>query len=361
MNDRYGTVFSVYTVLATLISDPNRSADMTFLQDANRRQSPSFRSYFLCLVVTGCLLPCSLKALPGPAARHAHAGRQKAATSRTMESRPKGKAGPDPYLFQKDLVEQQLKHDRRQLDEQQAEREIILRTPDQPYVSPAPAPPSAPPVNENVRLLREQLTEERKNLADLMTRYTDAYPVVAATRERISVLQEQLDRAIATSPRTAPPSPKPVVVQPPTRVQRLESIDTAIEQTERKISTEEHQYASLVSRGRAAKPQLLKAQPAPAIDTMLDQSDVGIDEETKTPTAMSEPAVAVSTTRPVLAERFSPQILSVAGAALVCFLGIIFVFVHQFRSRVITDGDSVRELVMDEVDYVGSIPRMTNE
>ncbi len=259
-------------------------------------------------------------------------------------------------------LEQKLRDDRKMLVEEEKKRLDLM----QAALKSTPveaAQPQQPPEDVTTTQLREQLAAKQLRLIQLQASYTDLYPEVITVREEIADLQAQLEKAqgsLRSRPRSANAAPMTLVE----RDRELSQINAIIEQREAEIADGQR---SDLQPSREVRP--LRATPAQATPAQIPPAAL------PDPVRISPPdgAATVPTSNPGLqtprrpdlqssavhAHGWMPPILGwfLAMAGLV--LGSVFlVWRRRQRSRFIHTGVALRAMLLKDVDYIGSIPRM---
>jgi predicted nucleic acid-binding Zn-ribbon protein len=217
---------------------------------------------------------------------------------------------------------------------------------------------SEPPVDPYASTrttLREQLAAEKQQLANLLQRYTEAYPDVIDAHEQIS----QLETKLADLP------PPPALHR--TRALNLyqrEIDDLTAEESKigEQLRSNERDIADL-QRRRSALLQQISRMPDADIAT-----DAGATTANAIVPAASLPAteqvhpfhilqgatmsVAVGSAK---ATRLTPAVLSLASIGTVAVLLLFLVPLVPFKDLVITTPEELRKSLPDHVIYLGSV------
>ena len=242
-----------------------------------------------------------------------------------------------------------------------------------------PAPQERRPSIEEERL-RQQLTDAKKRLADLRERYTEVYPDVIATKERVEELQTQLNRVVAATPPPAPAPQKPA----PNNAAALAAVNSGLAQAQ----TAQANLEDEIERNRMdiarLEDQLAQAKSAAASDSQ----EVLLPTETALPAITQPPVNATITAAPTTAASI-PQAAATASAAafviiepatvhidpvylnreflwpISAFLGflaaMIAAYIAERRDPSIQNEGMLRHEIPPSAVYLGGVPRIRHE
>jgi hypothetical protein len=244
-----------------------------------------------------------------------------------------------------EILTQRLRDERRRLEEQETQREALLRD------SKAPQPPAdAPSVSPRqsgdgaaTLALRQELEAARQRLAELQVNDTDLHPDVIAAREKIALLQQELRKAESAAISPVPQPPKARSYSRPDYASELSQIDAIIKQQDERIDDDKRQLALLRSGRR------------------ISGSVANTDPSRQLPEAAPR-APAIRPAPPLIPKRSRRAIRGMALSGVVLFslllLAGILIIPRIRRNAAIRDSATLQGMLPTEVDYIGSIPRM---
>ena len=277
------------------------------------------------------------------------------------------------------LLKQKLREDRRRLEEDKRQQADLTRTPVE-SVRAASMDSQITVDSSAARGLREQIAEARQRLADLQSKDTDLHPDVIAARAQIADLQKRLDEALATSPAHAPAAAK--ATSEPGRKAKLSQMNAAIEQREQAVADDQRQLDTL--RQDKPQPSSLPQRRNLSIPTPVHEAPVHATKaasvaeplapplaqpaESPAPPARANSRPSHASTAPLVPASGAIQkpvhVKAVLGlvvgvSLLLLVLAVFLIVARRGRDTTIKNAAMLRGMLPKDIDYVGSIPRMS--
>lgn len=262
---------------------------------------------------------------------------------------------------------------------------------------PAKAPPSVPqraPEDPQLTRLHQQLIQEQHRLVDLQARYTDQYPDVVASRDRIRDLQLDISRIAAVDAHTVAQQPVPAVhvaLRDPqlvaSLVNQVNQAETARDTLQKAMQINQDQTARLrtqleLKEAAAAKEEASSEaldadtpeqdSPASAVAGLTASQAVSNEPPAAPAQASASPsgdrlAPASSfflTERPTVAATpvvFAYPLSLLLGFAFGAFAAFAAAWLAERRDPSIRNERMLRRVLPNSAVYLGGIPRIRHE
>lgn len=207
-------------------------------------------------------------------------------------------------------------------------------------------------------LLRQQLGDATKHLADLRQRYTEEYPDVVSAKEKVQEAQERLARQQSASVPLVPEKQAPSLPSAAEFELQEEQIRAQQTELEQAINTNRAEATRLQQLLSARSPEELKPQSANAVPLAPNaKKDAKTSEISWTPSFVIQRDASIEKESTII----SRQTLWLLSMLPGLFAATLTIIIREHLDKSIKSEAALRNELPHSATYIGAIPRIRHE